>query len=390
MMKENNNKPIWEEEKISQEEQDYQGALELIQSIDCVTRFERKILSLEGATRILEVLGDYKDSAQLLKQCRERIVTEQEEGFQSVYEESLRLEEEAGNILEYKTVITEFNRIADYKDAAEHIDACKKEITRQESVAIWKNRGIALACLLAAFAVFWITPAKPYTKGVIHKQQGKYQLAILNFREADGFINSAMMIESCKYQQAVRAYQNGNPEKALKLCRQAEGKSDANVLAAEIELEYLKKAEVKNQVVFGKRNWTVLEVSGGKILLLLNGEYRQHIYDDGENTWSNTWIHRWLYNKFRKNVLNSEERKLLLDTANEPSEEIIDKVFLLNETEFLRYQDSIPADGEWWLRTEDSGLTGSFVDSANQLQSANKTEEKNIRPAIWVSLEDKE
>ncbi len=414
-MKKKKRKPVWEEEELSQEEKSYRYACELKDSLECVLRFERRVASLQGAARIFQELGEYKDSPEQQRQCEEQAIKEQEEGIRKTYENAVLLEEAATSKLDYKTVLGEYGRIPEYQDVPERILQCKKKLVQLDSRTVWRNRGIAAAILLVLFAVFWVSPAQPYAKGLVHKHQGKYALAILNFQETNGFINSQAMIRSCRYQQALKAYERGNMGKALQLCRKAAGNTKADKLAARIELADLsaEEKELGDIVEFGTKEWILLDRSKDKVLLLLAGDYRQHIYDNGDgNTWENTWIRRWLHKKFRENVFNSGEKKLLIPVDNDPSQDKTDKVFLLSQEEYEKYQSILrfsaewgewykgewyPVTDAWWLRSPEAG-TEVWVDREGKVvveQAAGKEgasgdsqEVKVVRPAVWVSLDE--
>ena len=51
-----------EEEELTPEEQRYRSAAELMESVDCVARYERAVISLNAAADLFDKLVDYKDS----------------------------------------------------------------------------------------------------------------------------------------------------------------------------------------------------------------------------------------------------------------------------------------------------------------------------------------
>lgn len=391
------NKPLWKEKKISKEEKDYRYACALMESVDCVIRFERKVLSLQGAAKIFERLGDYKESQALRERCLREAAQEQEQGTEQTYEAALRMQEEAKTKLDYKTVIAEYGRVADYRDAAARTEECKKKIVRMETISAWKHRAVALIILALLFAVFWVSPAQPYVKGIIHRQQGKYQLAAANFEQAGSFINSEAMVRSCRYRLAKQAYEQQQYDKALQLCRKAAGRDDADKMAAWLEGKKLSQASVGQRVRFGQKHWVVLDKqdSNGTALLLLDGGYRSHIYNKEQNEWQQSWIREWLMQNFRVNVFNSYEKKMLQETVdgeiytapsgqNTEEEIITDKVFLLNEQQYTEWQDKIPAAGEWWLKSSEASSV-IWVDAQMQIQKGSLQDTaKNVRPAVWV------
>ena len=112
-----------EEEELTTEEQKYRSAQELLDSLACVTRYEQGVKTLLDAA--------------------------------AMFEEAVKLCEEAVTKMDYRTAISELNRFPDYKDCKERIDVCKKAVEREETKQAWKHRVIAAVIVVAAVIGVW-------------------------------------------------------------------------------------------------------------------------------------------------------------------------------------------------------------------------------------------
>ncbi len=382
--------PLLDKEEIPQEEKSYRSARGLTDAVDCITRYERKVISYESAADIYEALGDYKDSQTLAAKCREAAVRAKQEGMETAYEDAVKFHEEACTKIDYRTVISDFERFGDYKDSAKHIADCKKKIERIETLNVWKNRGIMLVILAAVAALFGVSPAKPFVKGLVHKSKGEYKVAAMNFKEADGFLNSDSMLAKCRYQMGLQAYEKGDLDKTLKLCRQASMVTDAAYLVTRLESETISAANVGDTVQYGDREWIILTKSGAKVLLQAAEECKvKRAYDTaGSENWPKNSLRRWLKVKFYADMFNAGEKKMLQGTENDPAGEKTDKVFLLSKEEYEKYKDIIPSTKEWWLRDSADGKI-SYVDEASHTvkQEQDLTRQCGVRPAVWITLD---
>jgi len=69
----------------SPEEEKYNTAVELMDAIDCVERFERAVTSLRSAAAMFEELGDYEDARKRRKQCADKADQIEREGCEKPY-----------------------------------------------------------------------------------------------------------------------------------------------------------------------------------------------------------------------------------------------------------------------------------------------------------------
>ena len=144
-----------EAEELTTEEQKYRSAQELLDSLECVTRYEQGVKTLLDAAAMFEEINDYGDSAKRAADCRKRAGAYEKKGIEKAYREAVKLCEEAVTKMDYRTAISELNRFPDYKDCKERIDVCKKAVEREETKQAWKHRVIAAVIIVAAVIGVW-------------------------------------------------------------------------------------------------------------------------------------------------------------------------------------------------------------------------------------------
>lgn len=150
-------KPLFfEEKKLSPEEKKYRSAVKLMESVDCVVRFERAVDSLDSAASLFEELGDYKESIRRAEECRSRAALTRETGIKNAYQEAVILQENAKTRADYCAVISEFERFPEYRDSQERIGECRTVLTQMADRQAWIGRGAAVLVIAVIALVLWI------------------------------------------------------------------------------------------------------------------------------------------------------------------------------------------------------------------------------------------
>ena len=145
----------FEEEELTGEEAKYRSAGELRDSLVCVERYEQGVRTLLDAADLFDGISTYKDSAKQAADCRKKAEAYEQKGREKAYQAAVKLCDAAVTKMDYRTAISEMERFADYKDSAERIEQCKKQIVRQETKAAWKNRIIAFIIIVVMAVCIW-------------------------------------------------------------------------------------------------------------------------------------------------------------------------------------------------------------------------------------------
>lgn len=145
----------FEEEELTGEEAKYRSAGELRDSLVCVERYEQGVRTLLDAADLFDGISTYKDSAKQAADCRKKAEAYEQKGREKAYQAAVKLCDAAVTKMDYRTAISELERFADYRDSAERIEQCKKQIVRQETKAAWKNRIIAFIIIVVMAVCIW-------------------------------------------------------------------------------------------------------------------------------------------------------------------------------------------------------------------------------------------
>ena len=140
-------------------------------------------------------------------------------------------------------------------------------------------------------------------------------------------------------------------------------------------------------VKLGDYNWTVIEIESQRTLLLCNENVMTSIFKSAvlfsPVNWRNSTIRKWLNDEFVNTFSNDDKEKIIITEH----ENVNDKIFLLDKSEFIRTRKNIfNINEEWWLRPSGTGYIEYYsVDkSLNIKTSCEKSNEKAVRPAVYI------
>ncbi len=144
------------DEKLTVEEKAYRSAVSLMDSAECVVRYENRVKALRDAAALFEGLGGYLDSGEQAGKCRKWAERIERNGREKAYRKAAALCDEAGTELEYRTAISEMERVSGYRDSLERMEACRSAIVRLEEQTAWRNRMIVLLAVAFIVLAAWL------------------------------------------------------------------------------------------------------------------------------------------------------------------------------------------------------------------------------------------
>lgn len=378
----------------------YNIASGLVESIPYIIRFERKVIILKNAARKFGKLGDYKDSAERAIACQKAAAQAEAEGGKESFAKALEKEKDAKFKSDFVDAIEEFNRtkkMEEYaKECEKHIQSCKEQIIKLEKGAVAKRRLIALGIVAVIGLIFWRTPGYPFVKGFVYEKTGDYKTALANFKLAANIPGANGQINNCYYEIAADVLKNGEEKKALKLLKKTVDSEKANIKALALEQKLIEEAELGQRVIFGDGRWTVVSKKKSKALLVYTVNSIQSVYamEDG-TSWRDSEVFQWLNTTFVKAKFTGNEQDAIIEQyigQKASGVTTAEKVFVLNEEEYRKYNEyMMPTEKNFWLRDDTlDTMEATYVSGDGKVNKtyANDTSCR-IRPAIWVSLQDK-
>lgn len=317
------------------------------------------------AITILEELDNYKDSQNLLIDT------------QYVYAKKLFEED---NFAESKII---FNKIASYKDSKKLIELCDDNINKtnyQKSIRlINEQKYIEAYALLEELATINYKDSKK----LIQKHNKDYEQAVFNNKLKTAQIGSIVTFGS--YEQDDNLENDKEPVEWIIIDRDKE-----------------KAMLISKKIIEREPFW------GSGIPIA-----------PGSPPWENSGIRKKLNSTFYSELFSANEQKRIINTKIIPDEKIYstspnqgnttyDKIFLLSEKEFLKYEKAIGTSCEvtkyveaqyikahedkstiWWLRStsDDYDSDKELVNENGRVIGWNEGSSGGVRPVVWVSFE---
>ncbi|MBQ1993482.1 MAG: hypothetical protein II243_03335 [Lachnospiraceae bacterium] len=379
---------IKKKENISPEERIYRNATGLMDAMDCVYRFERKVYSLRSAAKKFEKIPGYKDADELKEKCTADAETAKIEGSKEVFEKALLKKEKAVTKSDYVDVIEDFKRAKKFEhqpdECNKNIEDCKKKIAKIETISVYKRRIITITVIAFLIVGFMQTPLYPLVKGLYWQSKGEYYIALDYYAKSNYVLNGSGQAKECYYDIAEGQVKEGKLKAALKNYKNAKNKFDARKKAADIEVKLISQASVGDKVTYGKKNWIVLSLDNNKALLLEKNAVKFKAFDEsGKNDWRKSSLRKWLNDTRLKKVFTKEERVRMLeqDVLNSNLDKPQERVSILDEFYYKEYKDVIPETANaYWLKhsgilaedmagyvTKDGTVSGRKTDIADEI-----------------------
>lgn len=357
----------------SKEELAYKHAVELMEAIECVERFERAVKSLRSAAHKFEALGDYEDSIARREGCLALAEELEKKGKEDTLKKGKEMLEKASTKRDFVFAMEEFRRLKKYDDtneeALKYIAICKKGILKLENKAARIRWAIALVIIAILGGVSTKTPVYPIAKGMVHGILGQNQAAINCYSQAEAFPGVSKLSRGCYYKLAQEAEKGKNREKTLEYYRLAWASKDAMEKTVELEREILSEAKVGDIVSFGGIKWSVLEKKKGVCKLLMASKGHMLAYSNTDGSWDDSTIKKWLNGSFlsahfsdyeiivmggKIKNLRSSKKSLKNLIKKYEKKAVEDPVDILRASDYIAYKEqNILPDYErtWWTKT---------------------------------------
>ncbi len=129
-----------EEEMIDlTKEEKYQRYVKLMKAIRCMTVCNDKLEMYKKVTKQFKAMVDYKDSAQLVEECKLLAKDTKKKIKKKIYKNAVNIKDTAKNAEDYRKASEEFRKISGYKDADDLASECDTLILRTEKRMIQKR-----------------------------------------------------------------------------------------------------------------------------------------------------------------------------------------------------------------------------------------------------------
>ena len=383
-------RPVRKKERLSKEENLYRSAVSLMEAVDCISRFERVVYSLNDAANKFDKLDGYKDSAERGEKCRRDAEEAARKGAEEAYLTAVDKLGKAKDKSSFADAIEDFKRAKKFGHNAEecnnNIQICRNGIKKAETRAMFKRQGIMLCVVIILAVIFINTPFYPLVKGIYYQSKGEYKTAIGLYKKSGGVLVGNGNMKECYYYIAERYNKEGSYKKALANYKKAQNKFDAEKKAFDIEKKIIAEAVPGDTARYGKGKWIILSKTERQALLFAKDGLPKKKYDkDGKSVWHGSSLCNWLNKEFIKEF-SPEERTIIAGQGmiNEKDREIIS---ILDKVQYEKYKDIIKGtDKIYWLK--DSGNSEGNVcyvkEDASISEAPSDEDNISVRSSFWV------
>ena len=258
--------------------------------------------SYDEAYDMFEELGDYKDSAVMLKEVDYQVALSHL------------------NSKQYDQAINEFTELGDYSDSADMIMECKYQMALSHLNSKQYDQAINDFTELGYYSdsADMIKECK-YQMALSLMEAKKYNESIDTFKDLsgykDGYKDSDDKIKECKYQEGINLYNNKSYKDAIYKFKELGDYNDSQTYYKKALKELLSKTDVNGIVPFGNYDWIVIKKSSDKYTLFCkkNIEEKAYNFSYEDTTWEECTLRKWLNQDFY-NEFTFDEQTLIAKT----------------------------------------------------------------------------
>jgi Uncharacterized protein involved in chromosome partitioning len=302
------------EEEIVLEE-NYQKAIMLIDSIECMVISKQKVEMYQKLINEMREMNGYKDVNEQIKICNDKMKAAKEDLKQKIYKQAKEKKEKAKSVEDYADAVTELKKVSGYLDSDQMITECEKlsiELrTRTSRKSIFKLVIFAFAIVLL-FIVFSTSQAK-YCYADLNMKLGTYGIAIKSFTKLDDYKDSKQKISECYYLWGKKLSKTTDLTDAINAFGDARDYKDSAKLKRITEQAQMLKGKVGDIVTFGDSKWRILNKTDNQVLLIRKENLAGMAYNDvaGNVTWETSSLRHWLNTNYKQKTFSKEEDSIL-------------------------------------------------------------------------------
>ena len=361
----------------------------------------------KSAMRLFESISGFEDSNELKVHCVDKAEECRLEYAYTFAREQMKGE----NISNYENAIKAFEYIIEYKDSKEQISICRQIIdeikANEQKNQVERDKKarrikivtpiIVVCIILTIVIVKFIIPKAKYNKAMSLIDAGDYNRAYsllvdigYNESNASGFDDRVRaLLESGEYEFA---YNLLLISKKWDMLRELNSTEFSQML---IDIHINEGDIIHFGNYNGETEWRVLDVRDNSVLIISLNCVDEQRFSHDSNSWSTSSVREWLNDDYYNTAFNSNEQSMIHDEG-------YGNVFLLSDDEVQLYFDSVSDriakyqgySEEWWLRTpftletrNEVYYSENVVSTEGGIISLNISDERGVRPAIWISLD---
>lgn len=382
---------------------------------------------LEKAVCYFRSINDYKDSADRIEKCQNRIAEIQaEKAEEKRHREQQRIAaEKKAKRVKKISLITGIAAVVIISVPLLTKNVIIPTIKYNEAVALMEsglydeatetfyNLGDYKDSSEKIDEIIEIKNDIAYNKAVVLMESGSYDEAIKAFKDLGEYKDASgkiiMIKNDIAYNKAIALMENSSYDEAIEAFKNLGDYKDAPKKLAEVSLLKIKSGNIKvrEKIRFGKYIWRVLDIQSNSAMLITEEVIVEEPYntDQEDITWEKSTIRQYLNNEFY-NTFSEEEKAMIKETdivnsnnleyGTSEDNNTKDKVFLLSIDEVNKYfklgmstKNMIAYNNGnacyWWLRSPgELPYSAACVNTAGNIDFSGSyiSSEEGIRPAL--------
>lgn len=395
-------------ENLSEEElleQQYQNAVTVFNSMSCMTMTKSKLDMYNHLKKEFGSFGDYKDSKDYVKQCREQYKKLEETIVQTEYENFCRRLEIAKSEKEYQELSKGFKKLKDYKESDKMAKQCDMILATNSKKN--KNGVIRKGILVLALIVLIIFVNTRIGKYNVSRALNKlnfYSTSAEIYKKLGSYKDSKKRYAESSYKKAVKLQEDGKLKEAQEIFYDVNEYQDSAMRLLEIEKELLKEANIGDTVKVGASSWIILDKQNDKVLCIKEKPISNIVYNniDENMTWEISGLRGYLNSEYIKEKFCEEEATKILPievvtTDNtkyntKGGNKTQDKLFVLSLEEVQKYESVLKniVTKSSWLRTSGGLQSAVSVYNGKEVNDYGNLATKEhvyAYPVFWYSIE---
>lgn len=403
---ENLETPDINEEELRKEES-YQKLIGMLASLECMNTTPSKAeIYLSTANKFAE-LGDYKDSEEYVKLCKQSAKQTNENLIKKIYDYAALKKGSAKNADDYKLAATEFRKTEGYLDSdrqALECDNLSNRLVNKGARRFFGTVGVILFGIIILVFI-GISPVAKYNIGNVLYNADAYKYALKFYHHSGDYKDTKDKVMKCQYMLGLDYEAKGDYKQAKKAFYASGDYKESDVKKVAALKQVLKNARPGISVVkIGKYNWKVLKVEDTKVLLLKKAALSKRAYssDASNAAWENSDLRKYLNSDFLNATFSAEELKNIIQTTVSNSanakystaggNDTSDYLFLLSIDEAQTYNTIFKGlKGRSWLRSPGgSPDSAAFITDKGLVMDYGydvTSDEFTAIPAMWFNIQ---
>lgn len=307
-------------DNISEEElleQQYQNAVTVFKSMSCMTMTKSKLDMYNHLKKEFGSFGDYKNSKDYVKQCREQYKKLEETIVQIEYENYCSRLEVAKSEKEYQELSSGFKKLKDYKESdkmAKQCDIILATNSKKIKYVVIRKGILVLALILLIILVN--TRIGKYNVSRVLNKLNLYSTSAEMYKKLGSYKDSKKRYAESSYKKAVKLQEDGKLKEAQEIFYDVNDYQDSAERLVEIEKTVLRNAIIGDSVKIGASTWIILDKQEDKALCIKKKPISNIVYNNNDEnmTWETSWLRSYLNSEYinEKSAKKKQQKWYLL------------------------------------------------------------------------------